>query len=61
MNDFIFLSDEEWEDAQNMLDEYQECPCGDPAEWDCATCLDEYCGYCAEAHILNRHEIWKTI
>ncbi len=30
MTDIIFLHEEEWEDAQNMLGEFEECECDDP-------------------------------
>ena len=61
MNDLILLSDEEWEYAQNMLDEYLECSCGEPAECECVTCMDDLCGYCVKSHVLGRHEIRRLI
>jgi len=57
MTDLFWLHQEE--DALNMYAEYIECSCGKAAEWDCATCLDEYCGRCAESHILSRHDIGR--
>jgi len=50
---------DEYEDAMNMYPELIECFCGEVAEWDCATCLDEYCSKCAESHILSKHEIGR--
>jgi len=59
MTDIILLSDDIWEDALNMSGEYMECSCGKAAQWDCATCLLDLCDFCAESHILGRHEVGR--
>ena len=55
MNNIIFLHEEKWEDAQNMLEEYRECECNDP---DCEGDCEDIGDLLAESNI-PRHEIGR--
>jgi len=57
----VWLSDIFPLEEEDLPKPEKKCKCGNPAEWDCATCLNDYCGYCAESHILSRHEIGRII